>query len=68
MSRKDDRIYHAARAADELKRAEEATDPAVAAVHRELAVLHRRKMLEIVDDPEVGNSGLIRGISPKRAS
>ena len=68
MSRKDDRSYHAARTADELKRAEEATDPAVAAAHRELAALHRRKMMEIVDDPELDNSGMIRGISPKQAN
>ena len=29
--------------------AQEATDPAVANLHRELAALHRRKMMEVVD-------------------
>lgn len=49
MSRYDHRDYHAARAEDEMLRAEEATDPAVANLHRELAALHRRKMMEVVD-------------------
>lgn len=48
MSRSVDRNYHETRALEELRRAEEADDPAVAAVHRELAALHRRRMLEIV--------------------
>ena len=33
--------YHRARAAGELQRAEEASDPKTAALHRELAELHR---------------------------
>ena len=41
-----DRSYHQYRARDELRRAEEATDPAIARVHRELAALHKRQMLE----------------------
>jgi hypothetical protein len=48
MSRLTDREYHEARALQELKWAEEADDPAVAKVHRELAALHRRRTLEIV--------------------
>lgn len=47
-SRSMDRDYHEARAEAELRQAEEAGDPAIAAVHRELAALHRRRMLEIV--------------------
>ena len=52
MSRSNDRSYHEARARDELKRAEEAADPAIASIHRELAALHRRRMLTIVEDQE----------------
>ena len=52
MSRRNDREYHEARAKDELRRAEEASDPAIANVHRELAALHRRQMMEIVEKPE----------------
>lgn len=48
MSRSMDREYHEARALEELRRAEEADDPAIAAIHREMAALHRRRMLEIV--------------------
>ena len=48
MSAGNDRSYHEARARVELRRAEEASDPAIAAVHRELAALHRRRMIEIV--------------------
>ena len=48
MSRSNDREYHEARARDELQRADEAGDPAAAAIHRELAALHRRRMMEIV--------------------
>ena len=49
MSRNGNRDYHEARAREELQRAEEATDPAIAKVHRELAALHRRQMIETVD-------------------
>ena len=49
MSRRIDREYHEARANEELKRAQEADDPAVAKVHRELAALHRRQMMDTVD-------------------
>ena len=52
MSRYDHRNYHAARAEDELLRAEEASDPAVANVHRELAALHKRKLMAVVDREE----------------
>ena len=48
MSRLSDREYHEARARAELMMAEEASDPAVAAAHRELAALHKRRMIEIV--------------------
>jgi hypothetical protein len=53
MSRQSDRSYHEARARDELERAEEATDPSIARVHRELAALHKRRMLEIIHLGEV---------------
>jgi hypothetical protein len=48
MSRSNDRSYHESRAREELRRAEECTDPGVARLHRELAALHRRRMMEIV--------------------
>ena len=48
MLRSSDREYHEARALDELQRSLEARDPAAAAIHRELAALHRRRMMEIV--------------------
>jgi len=41
-----DRSYHEYRAREEFQRAEEATDPTIARVHRELAALHKRQMLE----------------------
>lgn len=43
-----DREYHETRARQELQRAEEASDPSIAKAHRELAELHRRRMMEIV--------------------
>jgi hypothetical protein len=49
MSRNDNRFYHLVRSEEELQRAEEAADPSVAKVHRELAVLHRRQFLGVVD-------------------
>lgn len=53
--------YHKARAEEELKRADEAGDPAIAKVHRELAALHRRRMLEIVHlgEPQYNPAPLI---------
>jgi hypothetical protein len=51
-SRSTDRSYHESRALDELRRAEEATDPAVASIHRELAALHRRQMLALVEEAD----------------
>jgi hypothetical protein len=48
MSRNDNRFYHLVRSEEELQRAEEATDPGVAKVHRELAILHRRQFLAVV--------------------
>lgn len=54
MSRFEHRNYHALRAQDELQRAAEATDPAVASLHREMAALHRRKMMEIVAEEAPG--------------
>jgi hypothetical protein len=52
MRQSDQQGYHEARAREELRRAEEATDPAVARLHRELAALHRRQMLAAVDGPK----------------
>jgi hypothetical protein len=52
MTRESDRSYHEARVRDEIRRAEEAKDPSIAGVHRELAALHRRKMLELIQIPE----------------
>ncbi|MDP9423813.1 MAG: hypothetical protein M3Q19_13450 [Pseudomonadota bacterium] len=68
MSRSNDRAYHEARAQDELQRAEEATDPSVAAVHRELAALHRRRMMEIVHlgEPQRATTPLV-GKRPPQA-
>ena len=51
MSRKIDREYHEARALEEARLADEASDPAIAKAHRELAALHRRQMMETVDPP-----------------
>lgn len=59
MSTANDRSYHEARALDELQRADEAADPAVASAHRELAALHKRRMMEAVDDL------LLASIDPK---
>ncbi len=50
MSRNSNRSYHESRAEDELRQAEEASDPAVARIHRELAALHRRQMMAVVDE------------------
>lgn len=49
MPRNANRFYHMVRFEEELQRAEEATDPGVAKVHRELAALHRRQCLIAVD-------------------
>ena len=46
----DYRNYHLIRAEEERRRADEATDPAVAKVHLELAILHRRRLMTVVDD------------------
>jgi len=51
MSRDSDRTYHELRSRQETLRAEEAVDEAIASAHRELAALHRRKMMEIVSEP-----------------
>ena len=61
VSRTNDRAYHEARAEAELQRAEEADDPAIAAVHKELAALHRRRMMEIVHfgEPQVHPGPLV---------
>lgn len=58
-----DREYHESRAEAELRLAEEASDPAIAAVHRELAALHRRRMLEIVHlgEPQIDPIPLVGG-------
>lgn len=51
MSRSGSRSYHQARAEDEMKLAEQASEPAIAEVHRELAAMHRRMMMEVVEEP-----------------
>ena len=48
MPRLSDREYHETRALQELRWAEEADDPSIARVHRELAALHRRRLMEVV--------------------
>ena len=55
VSRDDDRSYHEARASAELQLADSASDPGIANVHRELAALHRRRMMQIVHlgEPQV---------------
>ena len=60
-SRLNDRDYHERRARDELRWAEQATDPSIARVHRELAALHRRRMMEIVHlgEPQLDPAPLI---------
>lgn len=71
MSRIEDREYHEARAKAELEAAEEASDPSVAAAHRELAALHRRRLMEIVHlgeaqpkpSPLIGGRPLQRDVS-----
>ena len=49
MSKMSDRDYHELRARVELERADEASEPSIARVHRELAALHRRRLMELVD-------------------
>jgi hypothetical protein len=67
MLRSTDRDYHAARAEEERRRAEEASDPAIAKAHRELAALHRRKMMESVDDQfRLPPNAAIPSTQPKR--
>lgn len=63
VSSNEDREYHEARAEAELRRAEETSDPAIAAVHRELAALHRRRMIEIVHlgEPQIDPAPLVGG-------
>ncbi len=48
MQHPDSRSYHEERAEAELLLASQASEPAIAQVHRELAALHRRQMMEIV--------------------
>ena len=55
MSRMDDRNYHEARALAELELAEQTSDPAIAMVHRELAALHKRRLIELVDRVDPAN-------------
>lgn len=60
-SRTDDRSYHEARALAELMLADTCVNPSIALVHRELAALHRRKLIEIVHlgEPQRNPSPLI---------
>ena len=46
----DDRTYHLERAEAELGLAEASPDPSIALIHRQLAAMHRRKILSIVDE------------------
>ena len=57
----EDRCYHEARALAEMQLAETAADPSIAMVHRELAALHRRKMIEIahLGEPQTNPAPLI---------
>ena len=48
MSRLENRSYHEARAEAETLLAEQAKEPAIAGVHRELAAMHRRMLMDIV--------------------
>lgn len=68
--RSNDRSYHELRALEELRRAEEATDPDVASVHRELAALHRRRMMEIalLGEPQRSAGPLIGARRPRADS
>ena len=54
----EDRAYHEDRAKAELRLAAETSDPSIAMVHRELAALHRRRMIEIVHFGEAQGSPL----------
>jgi len=67
MSRSSDRAYHESRARDELRLAENCADPTVASLHRELAALHRRRMIEIVHfgEPQLDPKPLV-GSRPLR--
>lgn len=68
MSGLSEREYHEARALQELRCAEEAGDPAIAKAHRELAALHRRRMLEIVHlgEPQLRPMPLIGCPQPRQ--
>ena len=62
MGQLEDRRYHEVRANAELELALEASDSATAAIHRELAALHRRKMMSIADDEvALGMNGRLTG-------
>ena len=50
VPRSCDRSYHEWRAREEAERADNAKDPSIAMIHRELAALHRRRMMEAVDN------------------
>ena len=67
MSRLSDREYHEARARQELQLADEASDPWIAKTHRELASLHRRRMLEIVHigEPQLAPMPLVGTRQPR---
>ena len=68
MSRTSDRSYHEGRAREELLLAEQAADPSIAAVHRQLAALHRRRMIEIMNLGEAQpRPGPLVGGRPPRA-
>lgn len=67
MSRNDHRNYHQSRADDELRLAGDAADPAIAKIHRELAALHRRRLLEIVHlgEPQLSPHPLVGARQPQ---
>ena len=52
----------------EIMLANEASDPAIAQIHRELAALHRRQMMELVERAESNRPKPLPGVSPRQAS
>ena len=67
MSHVSNRNYHLSRAEDELRLAGDAADPVVAKIHRQLAALHKRRMLEIVHlgEPQLSPYPLIGARQPQ---
>jgi len=68
MSSMNDQSYHEARAQTELRLAEEATDPAVAQAHRELAALHKRQLIKMVECAEADLQKPVPGTAFRRVN